>query len=497
MPIHHVLLTTEVLWHFVTVDEGIGDGFIGSQDKILLLIKEANIRFLKDKAETGELLVSAHPNSINNIWHLLQESKEDHQTIRKNILFLLDILADHIEITLNGINRTAATFCPEGADFSDFNELVYANELDLDAVVTIQNRVDDYQNLLIATQSSLENHKLSILSLADCVSLLSSPIENNRNYKITVWTPEGDPIDLPIDSTPVDFAYKIHTDVGNHCIATLVNNKIAPLNIQLQDGDTVIIIKGLEASPSIDWLKFVKTKTAVTQINSWHRNSLFNQGQCLLGGYLGRSIQRNDNLAILIAKKLGFNNLNYLYKSIALDETSYKTIQLVLDEIDKSTINRQILNISSQNTPIDGTNQPALHMASCCQPTPNDSICGVVSHHNCSIIVHRTDCKCLSSVNLQLLLPMNWTFDRCRLFLEVKMLDKAGLAQKLLNTLVEHNIKHNLREVKTYADNSTAQAHLWVSTKTSEEFIFVSQKLVETLSGLLNIRILRIMTDAD
>jgi hypothetical protein len=322
-------------------------------------------------------------------------------------------------------------------------------------------------------------------------------IEYNRNYKIRVWTPEGDPIDLPVDSTPVDFAYKIHTDVGNHCTATIVNNKIAPLNIQLQDGDTVYIIKGLEASPSLDWLKFVKTKTAVTQINSWHRNSLFNQGQFLLGGYLGRSIQRSENLANLIAKKLGFNNLNYLYRSIALDETSYKTIQLVLDEIDKSTINRQLLNISSQNVPIVATNQTALHMASCCQPTPNDSICGVVSHHNSSIILHRTDCKSLDLVNIQLILPMNWTFNRCRLFLEIKMLDKAGLAQKILNTLVEHNIKHNLREVKTYADNSTALAHLWVSTKTSEEFIFVSQKLVETLSGLLNVRILRIMTDAD
>lgn len=496
MPILHVLFTTETLWHFVTVDEGIGNNFIGSQDKILLLNKAANIRFLKDKIETGELLVSAHPSSISNIWHLLQASDQEHRIIRKDILFLLDMLADRTEIIPNGINRIAAIFCPEGADFSDFTDLVYANELDLDAVVTIQERVDDYQNLLMATCSSLENHKLTILSLADCVSLLSSPVENNSNYKIRVWTPEGDPIDLPLDSTPVDFAYKIHTHVGNKCKAALVNNKIMPLNTHLQDGDTVSIIKGVEASPSLDWLKFVKTKTAINGINLWYRNFLAKQGLCLLGGYLGRSIQRNDNLVILIAKKLGFKTLNSLYRSIAQDETSYEAIQLVLDEIDRSTINRQLLNISSQNIPVVGSGHRALHIASCCQPNPNDSICGVVSHHNCSIVLHRTDCRCLDLVNLQLILPMNWTFDQCRLFLEIKMLDRAGLAQKLLNTLDEHNIKHNLRGVKTYADNSTAKAHLWASIKTSDEFFLVSQKLVETISGLLNVKILRIMSDA-
>ncbi|MCA6587391.1 MAG: TGS domain-containing protein [Pseudanabaena sp.] len=494
MPILHVLLTTEVLWHFVTVDKGIGFGFLDRQDK---LMKEANIRFLKDKIETGELLVSANPISINNIWHLLQGNTENHQNISKNVLFLLDMLADRTEIIPNGINRTAAIFCPEGEDFSDFTDLVYANELELDAVVTIQERVDAYQNLLVTTRSSIEDNKLTILSLADCVRLLSSPVENSRNYKIRVWTPEGDPIDLPLDSTPVDFAYKIHTQVGNKCKAALVNNKILPLNIHLQDGDTVSIIQGSEASPSLDWLKFVKTKTAINGINLWHRNFLAKQGLCLLEGYLGRSIQRNDNLVILITKKLGFKTPKYLYKSIALYETSYEAIRSVLVEIDRTAINRQLLNITSQNIPVVGSGNSSLHIASCCQPSPNDSICGVVSHHNGSVVLHRTDCKHLDLVNLQLILPMSWKFDKCRLFLEVKMVDMAGLAQKLLNTLDEHNIKHNLRGVKTYADNSTAKANLWVYLKTSEEFFFISQKLVETLSGLLNVRILRIMTDAD
>jgi len=99
MPILHVLLTTEVLWHFVTVDKGIGFGFLDRQDK---LMKEANIRFLKDKIETGELLVSANPISINNIWHLLQGNTENHQNISKNVLFLLDMLADRTEIIPNG-----------------------------------------------------------------------------------------------------------------------------------------------------------------------------------------------------------------------------------------------------------------------------------------------------------------------------------------------------------------------------------------------------------
>ncbi|MFN4774227.1 MAG: TGS domain-containing protein [Pseudanabaena sp.] len=486
MPIFHVLLTPEVLWQFVTIEEGIGNHLIDNQ---------VNIRFLRDKIDTGELIVSAFPNSISILWQRLAELGKEPQIIKKAMLFLKYFLIDHNEVVPNCIYHTAIEHCPNSADFDDFVDVVYANEMDLDAIITIQSRVSDYQNILFESRSSLENHRLSILTVDDFIQLLSLPVEASSTSKIRLWTPHGEPIYLPVGSTPVDFAYKIHTQVGNKCKSVLVNEKIVPLSTHLYDGDTVDIIKGENSYPSLEWLQFVKTKTAINGINLWHRNYHAKQGFSLLEYYLDRNIQRNDSLVIILAKKLGFKNPNSLYRSIAQDETSYEAIQLVLQEIDKSTISRQLLSLPSDDIPVVGYGYRALRIASCCKPDPNDSICGAISHRDCSLILHKTNCSSIDSVNPKLILPMTWSFDRCRLFLEIKTVDKPGLIQELLNTLDALCISHDLRGVRTYADNSNAKAYIWVFARTTEEVFFVSQKLVNQVSGLLYVKVLRIMAD--
>jgi len=487
MSIFHVLLTPEILWQFITIEEGIGNH---------LLDKQVSIRFLRDKIDAGELIVSAFPHSISILWQRLTELGEDYQVIKKAMLFLTHLLIDHIEVDPNHIYRTAIEHCPDDVDFDDFVDVVYANEMDLDAIVTIQSRVSDYQKILLESRSIFENHKLLALTITDFIHQLSSSDGINYKSKIRLWTPNGDPIYLPIGATPVDFAYKIHTQVGNKCIAARVNNYFVPLSTHLHDGDTVDIIKANDASPSLEWLQFVETPTAKNGINLWHRNFQVRQGLSLLEGYLDRSIQRNDTLIILLAKKLGFKTPNSLYRSVALDETNCEDIQKVLQEIDRSTISRQILNLSSDDIPVVGYGYRCLRIATaCCNPDPNDSICGVINHHNCSLTLHKSDCICLNSFNPKLILSMVWSLDHCRLFLEIKMLDRAGLIQELLNTLDTYQITHDLRGVKTFADNTTAKAYMWVSARTTEQVFLVAQNLVERVSGLLNVKVIRIMAD--
>jgi len=237
---------------------------------------------------------------------------------------------------------------------------------------------------------------------------LSSSLTKDYIY---IFTPKGDIIELPIDSTPIDFAYKIHSEVGNTCIGALVNGKLVPLDYKLQDGDIVDLKTQKEKSPSKAWLKFVKTDSAKSRIKSYfykkEKDKSIETGKELINEELKkRKLIEKEYLTEEIITELlkefkvetfeelllGISSLKYtpniiVNKLVEIKEPKKDTT------IDKLLANNDIIkNTENGKILIAGYGDILTNLASCCNPVLGDEIVGFITKGN-GVTIHRKSCK--------------------------------------------------------------------------------------------------------
>jgi len=227
---------------------------------------------------------------------------------------------------------------------------------------------------------------------------------------IYVFTPKGDVVELPKGSTPIDFAYRIHSDVGDKTIGAIVNDNIVPLAYELNDNDIVKIKTGSEAAPKKDWLNFVKTSQARNKIRSFFskkdKMTYIEKGKDLLYKELRRrSISQSDffiedNISKIL-KDLKIDDLDELYLSIG--STRYTAGYIVnLTTEDKSSVqdaliekirNHSVYHKSQPDNDIivDGESDIAVNLAKCCKPIHGEPIIGYITKGQ-GITIHRIDC---------------------------------------------------------------------------------------------------------
>lgn len=223
---------------------------------------------------------------------------------------------------------------------------------------------------------------------------------------VYVFTPKGTIMRLPRGATCVDFAYAVHTDVGNHCVAAKVDRRLVPLRTQIKNGTTVEIITAKSASPDPRWVNFVVTAKARYSVRQYLKNLQHDEardlGRRLLnqslrdGGSSLRKISRERMKAML--DELGLNNTNDLFERIGLGERLAPLVAKMLLEdpsADKS---------ESSPVTIAGTENLVIRYARCCYPIPGDEIMGYLSTGR-GIVVHRTICGNLSEFRKQ---PDKW-----------------------------------------------------------------------------------------
>jgi len=229
-----------------------------------------------------------------------------------------------------------------------------------------------------------------------------------NNDAIYVYTPKGDVLELPHGSTPVDFAYKVHTEVGNAIIGALVNENIVPLDYQLKTGD-IIKINTSKASkgPNKDWLNFVVTSQAKNKIKSFYskldKEELFIKGQELLEKELRKSnLPINDfldNNLDVILNEYRLKNISDLYISIGNNKiTAAMVVKLVVkkevvaDLTNK--INETVVRTGNSKNAIlvEGLDDIKVNISGCCKPIPGDNIIGYVTKGS-GITVHRNICQ--------------------------------------------------------------------------------------------------------
>lgn len=216
---------------------------------------------------------------------------------------------------------------------------------------------------------------------------------------IYVFTPSGDIISLPKNSTPVDFAYAVHTNLGHSCVGARVDRQLAPLRTVLHSGQTIEIIKGEGAQPNPNWLNFVITAKARAQIRHFMKNQQTQEAKELGARLLDKALRTHDfQLADLpedslkkLVTSLHFETLDQLLEEIGLGK---RIAGLVAKQIYDLTNNKD--DTTAQSSPqvlaISGSEGLVVNYAQCCRPIPGDNIIGFISSGK-GLVIHRENCK--------------------------------------------------------------------------------------------------------
>ena len=226
---------------------------------------------------------------------------------------------------------------------------------------------------------------------------------------IYVYTPKGDVIELPEKSTPVDFAYKVHSEVGDTMVGAIVNDNIVPLNYELKTGDIIKVNTNKSSKPSKDWLNFVITSQARNRIKSYYtkqeKDESLNKGIELLNNEIRKNdlsiteTLSNKNIDKLI-EELKLTNENELYIGIGSGKFTASSIvkMLTKKELPKKDIVEKInettfkKEISKNDILVEGIGEIKVTISNCCKPIPGDNIIGYITKGS-GITVHRSNCK--------------------------------------------------------------------------------------------------------
>ena len=280
--------------------------------------------------------------------------------------------------------------------------------------------------------------------------------EDILSTNVYVYTPTGEVIDLPRGATPLDFAYKIHTNIGNTTVGAIVNNRIVPLDYELQIGD-IISIKTNKNSfgPSENWLKIAKTTHARHKIknflNKQNKDILISQGKKLIDEEFHNNKIINYELTdehIANFTKNNVTSVEDLYLEVAKGNLSAKTVvtKYIGDEVNttEEAIQRQIernqriLTTNSETgVVVEGLINPQLKLGSCCNPIPGDEIMGYVTKGN-GIVVHHCQCKNAKTFQKERLIPLSWATNISRKYpvsIKIYAMSNMNLLVEIMNTV--------------------------------------------------------------
>lgn len=243
--------------------------------------------------------------------------------------------------------------------------------------------------------------------------------------ELLVFTPHGKVISLPLEATPVDFAYAIHSEVGNKCVGAKVNGKIVPLNSTLSTGDVVEIVTQPGHGPSWDWLKFVKSGSARAKIRAYFKKEMKEEnvktGKAMLEAEAKRKGYKLDDLLTessfqKLSNKLIFSSINEMMASVGYGAVKVNQVITRLVDYYKKETPKPLEVVSTgklRNTPastvsINGETGMLVRFAHCCNPVPGDKIVAFTSQGR-GYIVHRADCPNLNGLEKNRMNVAQWT----------------------------------------------------------------------------------------
>ncbi len=330
---------------------------------------------------------------------------------------------------------------------------------------------------------------------------LASVKEDLFDEEVFVITPKGDVVGLRKGSTAIDFAYRIHSEIGNHCNGIRINEKLSPLSTLLKNGDFVEILTSKNSNPSLDWLNFVVTPTAKNRIRQWykksHREETIKRGRELLEKDIGKngfeSLMSSESMKKVaqrcnlkssedVLSSLGYGGLtlhqvlNRLREEVKIKSEDKKTIndEEISQQIKDQARLSKSYSRSKNKSPISGIEGLDYRFGKCCSPLPGEEIVGSVALGNHGITIHRVDCENITSIPIERRLPVGWNEynkhenNKFPIQLRIEAIDRVGILKDILMRLSDKGINVSDATVKT-AFEKPAIINLCVELETNNQ----------------------------
>jgi GTP pyrophosphokinase len=374
------------------------------------------------------------------------------------------------------------------------------------------------------TRITAEDEKLTWLrqllewqnDLKDAHEYMQSIKDNLFDDDVYVFTPSGDVVSLSRGATAVDFAYRIHTQVGNHCAGVRVNGRWSVLDTPLNNGDIVEIITRENCHPSLDWLNFVVTPSARNRIRQWykrsHREENVSRGRDLLEKELGKkgfeALLKSEPMQT-VAERCNYHSVEDLLAALGYGEL---TLNVVVNRLREAVKAKQPIEADPQQVPVPqppvvklpattgrksepiaGVEGLLHHLAGCCNPVPGEPIIGVVTRIR-GISIHRQGCANVENVLGDRLVPVSWNptdavNGRPQTYpvnVQMEVIDRVGVFKDILSRLSDQNINVRNAQVKTQ-EGKPAIIDLCIDIRDHQQ-LENSFCQIRKMSDVLNIR---------
>ena len=327
--------------------------------------------------------------------------------------------------------------------------------------------------------------------------------------EVFVFTPNGDVINLPDNSTPIDFAYRVHTAVGNTCVGAKINGRIVPLSHKLKNGEIVEVITNKNSEPSLDWLSIVASPQARTKIRQYFkvkdRDKNIAKGQVMIEQEIKRiglkpnEVIREDWMED-VRERLKFDNLDDLYAQIGYGSMSVRQVTAKLTEhykeemqlshpasfdTDEFTTSSRPDHRSTGGVIVRGIDNVKVRIAKCCTPVPGDEIVGFITMGR-GVSVHRSDCINLkNNMNEERLIPVRWDIDEQETYsaeLEVRADSKSNVLADIANRI------HDARlDIQNLSARENKEGMLVIRTTVRIHHIEELQRLIKKLENIQHV----------
>ena len=321
-------------------------------------------------------------------------------------------------------------------------------------------KADNPADMQFSWMRKLVEYDKDVKNAQDYVNSVKMDIFSNQVF---AFTPNGDVLDLPANATPVDFAYRIHSDVGHKTVGALINGRIAQLDTKLNNGDIVEILTSKTPAPRLDWLNFVVTKQASSKIKQWfkknNREEHIEVGRANLEHELTKAVfdeYIKSGEFEKTAKQMNYLSAEDLFAALGYGET---TANKIINKLKKPQPQKTLEtsgfysgNKKKSEKDIIGLEGLMYSFAKCCSPIPGEPIVGVVTRSK-GVSVHRVDCKTLENVEPERLMDIKWSGNNTNktysTTIRVETAEKIGILKDIIAAVSDNNTNINYANVKS------------------------------------------------
>ena len=320
-------------------------------------------------------------------------------------------------------------------------------------------KADNQADVQFSWLRKLVEYDKDVASAQDYVNTVKMDIFSDQVF---ACTPNGDVLDLPANATPIDFAYRIHSDVGNRTVGALINGRIAQLDTKLKNGDIVEILTSKTPSPRLDWLNFVVTKQATSKIKQWFKKNNRDQHVEVGKDNLEHELTKaafdeyfKQGEFDRIAKAMNYQSADDLFAAIGYGETTTNKVINKLKKPEKKIDDTSKFHSYSRKKSekdIVGLEGLMYSIAKCCSPIPGEPIVGVVTRSK-GVSVHRVDCKTLETIEPERLMDIHWSGENPnRVYnttIRIETAEKLGLLKDIIAAVSDNNTNIIYANVKS------------------------------------------------